>query len=349
MSSKSDHDNHSNQLNPNNDAYHSSRGVGRHGDDDDDEGDTVVRSRNLVGQNWLRFDKLIRARVEWTVVGLDGRVIAVGADLQAQESALAQHRISDCEDVAINSLCTLEGLAAHRWGCEIAYSEATLNGDLLPIGREYLASVSSGFGQAATRVTPATWPRMARTISYRQQARDAQKALVAAFAGPLQRLNARLDDRPTAKERATLWNLAQTTRELLRAPSRLTRTNVGSLASGMAEQKVFDKAAPGHDELLRLARINEVLVMASNHRAPASSRLTFNERSDAYTEYFDKCIGAEDLARLAIWFSGGEQAVAAVKAAYEGTGPKCERAELGEIEIGYCSRINLFGPFSKLF
>jgi hypothetical protein len=39
MSSKSDYDNRSNQLNPNNDAYYSSRGVSRSGGyDDDDEG-----------------------------------------------------------------------------------------------------------------------------------------------------------------------------------------------------------------------------------------------------------------------------------------------------------------------
>jgi len=37
MSSKSDADNRSNQLNSNNDAYHSSRGSSQYGDDDDDQ------------------------------------------------------------------------------------------------------------------------------------------------------------------------------------------------------------------------------------------------------------------------------------------------------------------------
>jgi hypothetical protein len=349
MSSKSDLDNHANQLNPNNDAYYSSRGGSRCGDDDDDDDGTVVRSRSVTGQNWARLEKLICARSEWTVVGLDGRVMAVGADLQAQESGLAQNRISDCEDLAIDSLGTLEGLAGSRWGCEIAYSEATLNGTRLPIGREYLASVSSGFGKPAARVTSAAWPRMARTISYRQQVRGAQKVLTAAFTAPLKRLDDRLEDRPSAKERSTLWNLGQTTRELLRNPDRLTLTNVQSVAAGFTDLKLFDTAASSPDELARLGRVNEVLVRASNHRSPASSRLTFNERYDAYTEFFEKCVGTEDLARLATWFSGGEQAVATVKAAHQGSGPKCERAELGTVEIGYCSRINLFGPFSKLF
>lgn len=35
--SKADHDNRSNQMNPNNDAYYSARGMDRHGDDDDSE------------------------------------------------------------------------------------------------------------------------------------------------------------------------------------------------------------------------------------------------------------------------------------------------------------------------
>ena len=45
--SKADNDNHSNQLNPNNDAYYSSRGDGYYDEDDNDDGLITRSSRGL--------------------------------------------------------------------------------------------------------------------------------------------------------------------------------------------------------------------------------------------------------------------------------------------------------------
>jgi hypothetical protein len=67
MSGKSDADNHSNQLNPNNDAYYSSRGTSRDGGDDDDDayqGESNWRYRyELKRQEILAANEAERARL----------------------------------------------------------------------------------------------------------------------------------------------------------------------------------------------------------------------------------------------------------------------------------------------
>lgn len=77
MSSKSNQDNRSNQLNPNNDAYHSSRGTSRP-DGDDDDADSVKTCWHITSIERINEAHGRQPRVEtfaFGAVSLDGRAI----------------------------------------------------------------------------------------------------------------------------------------------------------------------------------------------------------------------------------------------------------------------------------
>lgn len=92
MSSKSDRDNRSNQLNPNNDAYHSSRGSSR-GDDDDD---FVMARRSNFGTYYaeaFRNPNVSPQRTEkfgFGAVSLQGTSVFRTAIFEAPGSSLSQ-------------------------------------------------------------------------------------------------------------------------------------------------------------------------------------------------------------------------------------------------------------------
>lgn len=77
MSSKSDRDNRSNQLNPNNDAYNSSRGTSRSGSDDDDNGTAPTHFHTVDPDMFMQLNGCM-PRVEtyaFGAVSLNGRAV----------------------------------------------------------------------------------------------------------------------------------------------------------------------------------------------------------------------------------------------------------------------------------
>lgn len=80
MSGKSDTDNRSNQLNPNNDAYHSSRGSSRYGDDDDDQDYRPHAAMACVAPT-LKVSR--SATNGFGAVSMSGRAIYVTANFHA--------------------------------------------------------------------------------------------------------------------------------------------------------------------------------------------------------------------------------------------------------------------------
>lgn len=88
MSSRSDRDNRSNQLNPNNSAYHSSRGGNAHGDDGDDAHD--IRP-SLDHHNYIRVKRMVKAEGDYGVgfVTADGTPRFITFKFEASEEYFA--------------------------------------------------------------------------------------------------------------------------------------------------------------------------------------------------------------------------------------------------------------------
>ena len=92
MSGKSDTDNRSNQLNPNNDAYHSSRGSSRYGDDDDQD----YRPHTTVARVVPAVKVSRSATNGFGAVAMSGRAIYVTANFHATARQLVVDTDSDC-------------------------------------------------------------------------------------------------------------------------------------------------------------------------------------------------------------------------------------------------------------
>lgn len=131
MSSKSDTDNRSNQLNPNNDAYHSSRGVGC-GDDDDDDDDvsSYSPSRSFAQQQHQEKMRIqaqidsspIREYFKLDVMFLDGRKAHLGLTTEIPYKHFRQGNISDGIDLVEAVAPKLFRLWANEAKVGIAYS-----------------------------------------------------------------------------------------------------------------------------------------------------------------------------------------------------------------------------------
>lgn len=94
MSSKSDSDNRSNQLNPNNDAYYSSRGSSRYGDDDDEQNYRPPASMACV----FPCRTVSRsATYGFGAVSMSGKAVYVTADFHATSQPLAIDHDRDCQ------------------------------------------------------------------------------------------------------------------------------------------------------------------------------------------------------------------------------------------------------------
>lgn len=103
MSSKSDNDNRSNQLNPNNDAYYSSRGTGRYDDEDDD----FYRAPdwNKVFKNEINMLREIEMRTpineEFTFdfISMNGEKAHIKATAQLPYKNFGNSLFTDCTDL----------------------------------------------------------------------------------------------------------------------------------------------------------------------------------------------------------------------------------------------------------
>lgn len=117
MSNKSNDDNRSNQLNPNNDAYYSSRGIGigRYDEDDDFEG---YDSRSVIKRLCEELDDIVRTEQrirDWEtpineeftfdLMGMNGSRLHLKATAQLPYKKYSSHMISDCIDLIEKGLC----------------------------------------------------------------------------------------------------------------------------------------------------------------------------------------------------------------------------------------------------
>jgi hypothetical protein len=133
MSSKTDRDNHSNQLNPNNDAYYSSRGRERSGRDDDEDRGTERPVRDIAErlsryfaqeEHRRRRQEQDRPQVSMFVgvfVGLDGTTALIPFALSAKplmgDRQGAETRNEDFAELLVRE--TGRQLIA-RWRCPLA-------------------------------------------------------------------------------------------------------------------------------------------------------------------------------------------------------------------------------------
>ena len=104
MSSKDNADNHSNQLNPNNDAYYSSRGIDR--DYDDDDGDNFSSNRSFALEIAERSaaierkrDELICERFTLDFLSLDGGMVNSELTAACPRENYRRNGIRDCIDI----------------------------------------------------------------------------------------------------------------------------------------------------------------------------------------------------------------------------------------------------------
>lgn len=96
MSNKSNSDNRSNQLNPNNDAYHSSRGGSQYGDDDDDGSQHSGRAVS-VAPAFQRVEVTRSATYGFGAVSMVGEAVFVTATFHATANSLCPDPVRDCE------------------------------------------------------------------------------------------------------------------------------------------------------------------------------------------------------------------------------------------------------------
>jgi hypothetical protein len=92
MSSKSDRDNRSNQLNPNNDRYNSSRESSRHGDDDDED-----RPQRHVACIPMPRPASRSATYGFGAVTMSGKAVYVTANFHATANLCAIEPDRDCQ------------------------------------------------------------------------------------------------------------------------------------------------------------------------------------------------------------------------------------------------------------
>lgn len=94
MSSKSDRDNRSNQLNPNNDGYYSSRDSSRYGHDDDDQD---YRPQRHMACDALPLHVSRSATYGFGAVTMSGKAVYVTANFHATAHLLAIEPDRDCQ------------------------------------------------------------------------------------------------------------------------------------------------------------------------------------------------------------------------------------------------------------
>lgn len=104
MSGKSDNDNRSNQLNPNNDAYYSSRGISRYDDDDDGDYYTVVDWEQYArNEAWKQYQVEMRTPIneEFTFdfMSMSGSRVHLKATAQLPHKHSNGPLFTDCIDL----------------------------------------------------------------------------------------------------------------------------------------------------------------------------------------------------------------------------------------------------------
>lgn len=172
--SKDDLDNHADQLNPNNDAYYSSRYGSGTGDDDDVYAGASVRTH--YSPPAPRPVYTASEDVQFTAVALNGQ-ICLGRVLISDTSTWNDRLHVKVEDKAFSlhhQVC--DGLK-HLRGCPVVYAKLTIGQSTVDEMRPWEPLLPAGWSKHWERVDRKQWKRLKRTRSYRQQAIEARQLI----------------------------------------------------------------------------------------------------------------------------------------------------------------------------
>ena len=262
MTSKSDRDNYSNQLNPNNDAYWSSRGDGRGGDDDDDGPRSGASSSSTSLASLFPPRPEVRTtRFTMAIALMDGTVSTYALDVEAS-SEMAPSLVA--EKAYSHMRKSAPQYFQHKLGVV----------ELLDEQGQVVISAPRSLklhGYRTENITAKLVQRHTLTIEYRTQA--------------------------------------------------------------LAAQESCSEMEPDDDARARLARRHEVLLRASNHRAPVVVG-DWEPTDDPYTEYFRRSLAREQLPVLVQWFQTCLPALARFHLALR-SGTAQSPGGLGKLRIPY--------------
>jgi len=335
MSRNDDLDNHSNQLNPNNDAYHSSRG-GSGSSDDDGDGYAVARTYYRPPAPMPVYS--LKQEFEFTVVTLNGQA-CLGKVRISDTSRSNKNLHTKVEERALDLRKQLCDGVSRLTGAPIAYAHLSVGRHTVEELAPWEPSMPAGWSKQWARVDRKQWQRMERTRSYRQQA-IAARQVVDQAAALVEKELVRLAGLAASAQARALSNAAMVFRNFSKAPIfRATAFWTKAVDHARAvdasdEVQAVIETIPGFGHALRNV---DVLVRASNARAPASLRhpASFGywvHESDAYGDYFGGNACSTRLAELNIWFTKGERRLRAVLSALKSGKPKA-RYDFGSYDI----------------
>ena len=336
MSRRDDLDNHSNQLNPNNDAYHSSRSCGGGSDDDDDDyGGVSVRPYYSPPAPMPVYT--LEQKVAFTIVTLNGQT-CLAKVLMSDTSGWNKNLGTKLEDKALQLHLHMCEEAKRLSGSPVVYAHLTLDGRTVGEPLLWEPTLPAGWSKHWAKVDRKQWNRLKRTRAYRKQAVEARQLVDQAAAQVEMELH-RLAGLTTVARARALSNAATGFRNFSKAPIFRLRA---LWATGLSHARAMDatdevqaviETIPGLNQALRAF---DVLVRASNARAPESLRhpaaFGYGPESDAYGDYFGGSACSARMAELDIWFTKGERRLRALQAALT-SGKKKARYDFGLYDV----------------
>lgn len=163
MASKHDDDNRSNQLNPNNDAYHSSRGVGggRGSDDEDYDYGSTYKSRIFSNARFVpQASQIVQEKFQLDFVTYCGRVLLYELIAELDFHPLfGTHGGGDCTDVAEFVFHDRARIVRSERGVQIACANLSKvgKGPIGWVGGRYIPGSVHGYGGKPTEENVALW------------------------------------------------------------------------------------------------------------------------------------------------------------------------------------------------
>lgn len=325
MSSKNDLDNHANQLNPNNDAYRSSRGWGREDDDDEEPVSSFASRRSPVVFQYPEFVYPFTI----AAISVNGDVVAYSVSVKRWGVG----RVAEAAGVARTVLSErIRRDACRRW--VTAYAEVRhASGELAitPERRRFELHRHSG------SVTKSLLERIARTRHYRVQsnvARQEYLALIKSFGDAIREM---LKTRPATCRQSTWQRVRQDLQNRFGQPETVLAGDFSAAVRDLQELGFNVCELPSSTHVQQMIRRHDVLFRASVRRSPQPDENTCYvdmPRPDRYVEYFEDSPAKAQLLDLDEWFSHGQPALVRYLEAVEQNMPM-PRTELGEVEDRY--------------
>ena len=312
MSRQSDLNNHANQLNPNNSAYYSSRYGSSLGDDDDGGG--VVCTTRYYQAPRLSTVWTMEKEFEFTIVALNGQTSFARLRVSNSSSWSENSLYAPLEEVAIKAYHQLREGVARVSGSPVTYALLTVEGKTIEELKLWEPTAPAGWWGRWERVDRGQWQRLARTRSYRKQAIAARGAIDQAAAEIADELGLMATDVQGARATA-ISNAAMAFAGLQKVPlfrvAQLWQLAV-ERANGMDVADVVQQVIEDIPDFERALRTVDVLVRASNRRAPDSLRHPAvrglgPRQSDEYDDYFGHKTCNDRIDQLDVWFTKGER------------------------------------------